>query len=67
MELTFDHFLGIVTYTTGGTPSLTNSNNKVSFASLLDAIQKALAHPKAMAYTCAYLLQLLDTVLANIV
>ena len=51
----------------GGTPSLTNNNDKVSYASLLDAIGKALAHPKSLAYTCALLLPLLDTVLANIV
>ena len=51
----------------GGTPSHTNSNDKVSCASLLDAIGKALAHQKSVAYTCAHLLPLLNTVLANIV
>ena len=43
-----------------------NSNDKVSCASLLDAIGKALAHLMSVAYTCAHLFSLLDTVLANI-
>ena len=49
------------------TPYLTNINDKVSCASLLDAIGRALAHPKSVAYTYAHLLPLLDNVLANIV
>ena len=51
----------------GRTPSLANNNKKVSCASLLDAIGKALVHPKSVAYTCAHLLPFLDIVLAEIV
>ena len=45
------------------TPSHANSNDKVSCASPLDAIGKALAHTKSVAYTCEHLLPLLDTAL----
>ena len=54
LELTLDHFLGIVT------------NTKISCASLFDAIEKALVHPKSVAYNYAHPLHLLDTVLSNI-
>ena len=50
----------------GETPSNVNNKGKVSYALLLDVIGKALAHPKFVAYTCAHLLPLLDTVLAKI-
>ena len=39
---------------------------EVSYASLLHDIGKALIHPKSVAYTCAHLFSLLDTVLVNI-
>ena len=50
----------------GRTPSLAYNNDKVLCALLLDAIGKTLAHPKSVAYICAHLWPLLDTVLANI-
>ena len=58
--------LALLQVEAGGTPSLVKKKGKVSFASFLDVIGKALAHPMSVAYTYAYLLLLLETVLANI-
>ena len=51
----------------GKTLSQANSNSKISCASLLDAIGKALAHPHSVPYNCEHLLHFLGTVLAKIV
>ena len=51
----------------GRTPFLANSNNRVAFALLTDAMACTLAQPKSVAHTCGHFLPFLDVVLANIV
>ena len=63
MKLAKDNFLEMLQIPAGGTSSLSNINDKVSCASLLDGMEKDLAHQKTVINTCTHLPPFLDTVL----